>query len=149
MQIRSGDKFVASRLFAVAPAVPSLFVDTGGTGGNSFFPGIALNPAGSKNSDDHPAAPGDWITLFVNGAAALTGAKVTATLGVTILESEPLAPWPGIEIPLNQVRVRLPQTLSSGIRALPLTLSIDGIPAGPFVYFNQVYQSGALIWAGQ
>jgi uncharacterized protein (TIGR03437 family) len=157
---------VASRQFAVAASNPSLFVDTSGppSDGNGLFPAIALNADGSRNSPDHPAQGGSWVTLFLNGASAYsgdtppptgsvtppdpspTGVAVTVTAGTSPLESGPLLPRAGALSGLYQVQVHLPVYPPGGRFAVPLTVTAGGVPAAPLVYFDKVYQAGGLVW---
>jgi uncharacterized protein (TIGR03437 family) len=166
MQVNVDGKVVASQQFAVAARNPSVFVDTGGSAsdGNSFFPAIALNSDGTKNSRDNPAAGGSLVTLFLNGVAAYTGSTppvtgtvsgdnptpldtpITVNAGTLSLESGPLTSRPGVLTGLYQVQVRVPSAGQSVPHAVPLTVTVGGVPAGPLVFFNGVYQAGALVW---
>ncbi len=157
---------IASRRFAVATSSPSLFVDTSGpvSDGNSFFPAIALNSDGTKNSPANPAQGGSLVTILLNGVAAYEGSvppmtgsitepnpkpigiSVTVNAGTASLESGLLTPWPGVLSGLYQVQVRMPASTQNGPRAVPLTVTVGGVPAAPLVYFDKVYQGGGLVW---
>jgi uncharacterized protein (TIGR03437 family) len=157
---------IASRRFAVAASSPSLFVDTSGpvSDGNSFFPAIALNSDGTKNSSANPAQGGSLVTILLNGAAAYAGSvppitgsitesnpnpigiSVTVNAGTASLNSGPLTPWPGVLSGLYQVQVRMPASTHDGPLAAPLMVNVGGVPAAPLVYFDKVYQGGAVVW---
>jgi uncharacterized protein (TIGR03437 family) len=167
MQVSVDGAVIASRQFAVAASNPSVFLDSSGTAadnGGSFFPAIALNEDGTRNSRDNPAAGGSFVTLFLNGVAAFDGATppvtgatspdnppplatpVTVTAGTLTLESGLLTPRPGVLTGLYQVQARMPAEVRSVALATPLTVTVGGVPAGPFVYFDKVYQAGAFVW---
>jgi uncharacterized protein (TIGR03437 family) len=162
MKVTVDGNLVASRQFAVAPASPSLFVDTSQpvSDGNGFFPAIALNSDGTKNSAANPAPGGSWVSIFLNGVAAYTGGTPPATGSITGpdpsptsvvvrvagLEAGPLIPWPGLISGLYQVQVKMPASTQAGVRLVLLTVALDGVPAAPLVYLNQVYQSAGMVW---
>ena len=102
MKVTVDGNLVASRRFAVVPTNPSLFVDTSqpASDGNGFFPAIALNSDGSKNSADKPA----------------------------------------------QVQVKMPASTPASAHRVFLTVAVDGVPAAPLSYLNQVYQSVGMVW---
>jgi uncharacterized protein (TIGR03437 family) len=157
---------VTSREFVVARSTPALFVDTSGpvSDGDSFFPAIALNNDGTRNSSANPAPAGSLVTMFLNGAAAYAGSippatgsitgpnpdpvgiPAVVTAGTAALESGPLTPWPGVLSGVYQIQVRMPGSSQNGPRAIPLTVTVGGVPAAPFVYFDKVYQAGGLVW---
>jgi hypothetical protein len=62
-----------------------------------------------------------------------------------VLETGPLVPWPGVISGVYLLQARMP-AVQGGPRAVPVTVTVGGIPAGPFVYFDKVYQAGGLIW---
>jgi uncharacterized protein (TIGR03437 family) len=164
MRVNVDGAAIAARQFAVAASNPSVFVDTGGSvaDGNSFFPAIALNSDGTKNSRSNPAKGGSLVTLFLNGVSVHNGntppvtgsvsgdnpapidVPIAVTAGTLTLESGPLMPWPDVLAGLYQVQTRVPG--SDVARAVALTVTVGGVPAGPFVYFGKVYQAGALVW---
>jgi uncharacterized protein (TIGR03437 family) len=166
MTVTVNGNLVASRAFVVAPSAPALFVDTSGpvSDGDSFFPAIALNSDGARNSSANPAPAGSTVTIFLNGAATYAGnvppmtgsinspnpdpvaTPVAVSAGTVQLESGPLTPWPGVLSGLYQIQVRMPASSQNGLRAIPLTVTVGGAPAAPFVYFDKVYQAGGLVW---
>jgi uncharacterized protein (TIGR03437 family) len=162
MKVTVDGNLVASRQFAVVPTSPSLFVDTSQpvSDGNGFFPAIALNSDGTKNSAANPAPSGSWVSIFLNGVAAYTGDTPPATgsitgpdpspTGVVVsvagLESGPLTAWPGLISGLYQVQVKMPASTQAGVHRVYLTVAVDGVPAAPLSYLNQVYQSSGMVW---
>ncbi|MBS1855534.1 MAG: SBBP repeat-containing protein [Acidobacteria bacterium] len=166
MSVAVDGAVVATREFVVVASNPALFVDTGGTAadGNSSFPAVALNSDGSRNSRANPAAAGSWVSLFLNGVgaypggatpsngsitgwdAAPLGVPVTVTLGTITLETGPLMPQAGAVAGLSQVRVRLPGSSGGDLRVLPLTVTVDDVPAAPFASYGKVFQAGGWIW---
>jgi uncharacterized protein (TIGR03437 family) len=162
MKVTADGNLVASRQFAVVPTSPSLFVDTSQpvSDGNGFFPAIALNSDGTKNSAANPAPSGSWVSIFLNGVAAYTGDTPPATgsitgpdpspTGVVVsvagLESGPLTAWPGLISGLYQVQVKMPASTQAGVHRVYLTVAVDGVPAAPLSYLNQVYQSSGMVW---
>ena len=166
MTVSVNGMLVASRAFVVAPSAPALFVDTSGpvSDGDSFFPAIALNSDGARNSSANPAPAGSIVTMFLNGAAAYAGSvppvtgsingpnpdplatPVAVSAGTAPLESGPLTPWPAVLSGVYQIQVRMPGSNQNGPRAIPLTVTVGAAPAAPFVYFDKVYQAGGLVW---
>jgi uncharacterized protein (TIGR03437 family) len=166
MTVTVNDNPIASRQFAVAASSPALFVDTSGpvSDGESFFPAVALNSDGTKNSSANPAQGGSLVTIFLNGVSAYAGSAppitgsisdtnpgpigipVTVNAGTASLESGPLTSWPGVLSGLYQVQVRMPASNQNGPRAVPLTVTVSSVPASPLVYFDKVYQASGLIW---
>ena len=163
MNVIVDGNLVASRQFAVVPTSPSLFVDTSqpASDGNGYFPAIALNGDGTKNSAANPAPGDSWVSIFLNGVAAYTGDAPPATgsitgpdpspsgvvVSVTGLESGPLTAWPGLISGLYQVQVKMPASTQAGAHRVYLTVAVDGVPAAPLSYLNQVYQSVGMVWA--
>jgi uncharacterized protein (TIGR03437 family) len=162
MNVTVDGNLVASRQFDVAPTSPSLFVDTSqpASAGNDAFPAIAINSDGSKNSSANPAQGGSLVTIFLNGVGAFSGGTPPATgsitgpdpspIGVAVsvagLESGPLIPWPGVLSGLYQVQVKMPVSTQAGVSLVLLKVAVDGVPAAPLVFLNQVYQSAGMVW---
>ncbi len=174
MTIAVNGNAVATRMFAVAPSNPALFLDYTAVpatcdarlGSSVAFAALALNADGSKNSCANPAAPGSNVTVFLNGVAAqlggqypasgsitgpnppFFGAQVDARGGVDSLASGPLYPAPGMIAGIDQVAIQLPPAASgSGIQEVNLEMSINGIAAAPFsLYGGLAYQQSVIVW---
>ncbi|MDE3165254.1 MAG: hypothetical protein KGN36_05565, partial [Acidobacteriota bacterium] len=73
---------------------------------------------------------------------------VSVNAGTLALETGPLTPWPGMIAGLYRVQARLPASTIGGLRAVPLTVTVDGVLAAPFVFFDKVYQAGGWVWMG-
>jgi uncharacterized protein (TIGR03437 family) len=96
----------ASRTFAVAKSLPSLFVNPSVSpatcdprlAGAAVVAAVALNSDGSQNGCGNPAKPGSQVTVFLNGVAALVGGGLSfpATGSITAPNPEPF---------INQVAV--------------------------------------------
>ena len=70
---------------------------------------------------------------------------VAVTAGTLALETGPLTARPGMLTGMYRVQVRLPPSVE-GLRAVPLTVAAGGVPAGPLVWIDAVYQAGGLVW---
>lgn len=75
-----------------------------------------------------------------------TDVLVTVNAGTASLESGQLTSWPGVLSGFCQVQVRIPASTQSALSALPLTVTVGGVPAAPLVRFDKVYQSGGIVW---
>jgi uncharacterized protein (TIGR03437 family) len=166
MEIAVDGMLVASRRFVVAASSPSLFVDTNipPAEGNSFFPAVAFNSDGTRNSSTNPASGGSLVTILLNGVSAYTGGvppvtgsitgsnpsptgvSVSVSTQISSLESGPLIPWPGVLSGVYQVQVHMPPSTQNTPHTVPLMVAVDGVPAAPLVFFGKVYQIGGLVW---
>jgi len=89
----------ATQMFAIAPSLPSLFLDMSVSpaacdptlAGDYEFAVVALNEDGSRNACANPAQPGSTITVFLNGVAAMLGGSFPATGSVTASNTGPLS----------------------------------------------------------
>lgn len=89
----------ATQMFAVAPSLPSLFLNTSvspavcdATLANADeFAAVALNENGSRNACANPAKPGSTVTVFLNGLAAMLGGAFPVTGSVTASDAGPLS----------------------------------------------------------
>jgi astacin len=61
-------QIVGSSIFAVAPTLPAIF--TADSTGAGLI--VALNPDGTRNSKDRPAATGSYVVFFATGAGLMT-----------------------------------------------------------------------------
>jgi uncharacterized protein (TIGR03437 family) len=174
----------ASRLFAVAPANPSLFLNLSAPppgcsplafSSSGFVPLVALNGDGSLNGCGNPAKPGSTVSVFLNGAAAMSNGSYPATGSITgsnigpfdsqvdvdggpvpvangdadSLAAGPLFPVPGSIAGVDQLAIQLPGTAASGLQAISLAVTIDGVPAAPLAYNPQpawAVQQTVILW---
>lgn len=150
MQVSAGGTLLQSRLFAVVPENPSVFVrevESNAPCGNTTVTGFiafALNEDGSINSCDNPAARGANVSLFVNGIGDFTRNRNTGAIvskpdyllstaaafsGSYSLEVESLADQAGAISGIGQIVVRVPDNAPA---TMNVTLNLNGIVAGPF-----------------
>jgi uncharacterized protein (TIGR03437 family) len=171
MKISVNGSVVASRQFAVTPSSPGLFIDTSvftqacGNTGITAFSAVALNADGARNSCANPAKAGSMVTVFLNGLDAYLGGTPPVTgsitgpdpdpLGVAVdvragtqsLETGPLTAWPGLIAGLYQLSVKMPDfNGTTTLQPVVLVISVEGIPAAPFAYYDKLYQIGGLVW---
>jgi uncharacterized protein (TIGR03437 family) len=143
-----------TRQFTVASSNPSVFT------------AIALNSDGTQNSSANPAQGGSYVTMFLNGVNASTGSglptgsivspnpsplgsQVDVRSGTLSFAAGPLYPSTGSIDGVYQLRVQMPSGTSSGPAPVNLEITINGLPAGPFiVYGATVYQTPAVVWVG-
>ncbi|MEO5925580.1 MAG: M12 family metallopeptidase [Bryobacteraceae bacterium] len=77
-----------TQIFAVAPTLPGIFTaDSTGSG-----PIVAINPDGTRNSMDRPAAPGSYVVLFATGAGLMDGNPANGEIMGAAKLVGPLAP---------------------------------------------------------
>jgi uncharacterized protein (TIGR03437 family) len=153
MQLSLNGSLIGSRLFAVTPKNPSLFVSSvlpGVSCGNrqtgSAFVALALNQDGSVNSCANAARSGSELSLFVNGTGLaagnqntglLTGLKPgfiaasTAILGGSSLQLVSFTDQAGAISGVGQIRVRVPDTIQE-LQPLSVSMIMDQLQAGPF-----------------
>ncbi len=88
----------ATRMFAVAKSLPSVFVDPSVPPWNcdprlpvnsGVVEAVALNSDGSRNGCGNPAKPGSMVTVFLNGVAALVGGGSSYPATGSITDSNP------------------------------------------------------------
>jgi uncharacterized protein (TIGR03437 family) len=149
---------VATRMFAVTPSSPSLFLDlsvmpincSAVPDGGFVFLAVALNSDGSRNGCGNPAKPGSTVIVFVNGVPPPLSSQVEVRAGALSLAAGPLVPAPGAIAGVYQLPIQLPETMASGLQGVMLDVEITGIPAGPLIYSNTIYQqTAALVWMKQ
>jgi uncharacterized protein (TIGR03437 family) len=153
MQFSLNGWVIGSRLFAVAPQNPGMFVtsiQSSGVCGNVGFSGfvaLALNEDGSVNSCANPAHAGSTLSLFVNGigvnahnqdTGGLTGSNpesVASSIGVFhlgySLQVASFTDQAGAISGVGQVKIFVPETITS-LGPLSLTLIMNGVVAAPF-----------------
>ena len=149
---------VAARMFAITPSSPSLFLDlsvmpmncSAVPAGAFVFLAVALNSDGSRNGCGNPAKPGSTVTVFVNGVPTPLSTQVRVWGGASSLAAGPLVPAPGTIAGVYQLPIQLPGTTAAGLQGVMLDVEITGIPAGPLIYSNTIYQqTAALVWMKQ
>ncbi len=125
----------------VAATAPGIFtLDSSGSG-----PGAILNVADETvNSPSNPAAPGDWVSIFVTGAgvntpAAVDGllaaapfpqvnAGVKVTMGGVPCQTNYAGSAPGLLSGLTQINAQVPASLTPALDA-PVVVMIGGVSA--------------------
>jgi uncharacterized protein (TIGR03437 family) len=149
MQVSHNGASVGSRLFAVAPQNPSLFLGSlPGADCTVYFygsPALALNEDGSVNSCANPAAAGSRLTLFVNGLGVKAGNQTTGMLtaaprslissvglfsGFYSVEVDSFTDQAGALSGIGQIAIRVPETVTA-LQSMELTVSVGGLVAGP------------------
>jgi uncharacterized protein (TIGR03437 family) len=155
MQLSYNGSVLATRMFAVAPQNPSVFLGpvlTNLTCGNMQFTGsvlaaLALNEDGSINSCGNPARSGSQFTLFVNGIGTAAGNKNTGSFtgsnpgfdfaqslavfhGAYSIEVDAFTDMPSAISGIGQITARVPDTVTS-LQPMNVTLILNGLPAGP------------------
>lgn len=119
----------------VAATSPGVFSLTGSGQG----PGAILNVNGSVNSSVHPAARGDWVSIFATGAGLTTPAGVdgfvssnplpvptapiTVTIGGVRCNVNFAGAAPGLVSGVLQINAQVPPGISPGA-SIPIQLSI-------------------------
>jgi uncharacterized protein (TIGR03437 family) len=158
-----GSAATASQQFAVTASNPSMFLNSSGFASGTGLQAIALNSDGSLNSNANPAKAGSDITVFLNGVNASTGdglatgaivgpntnplgSQVDVRIGALSLEAGPLYPSAGSIDGVYQLSVRMPTVPSTGVTAIGLFVAINGLAAGPFAYYDSLYQTPATVW---
>ena len=118
--------------------------------GAFVFLAVALNSDGSRNGCGNPAKPGSTVTVFVNGVPTPLSTQVRVWGGASSLAAGPLVPAPGTIAGVYQLPIQLPGTTAAGLQGVMLDVEITGIPAGPLIYSNTIYQqTAALVWMKQ
>jgi uncharacterized protein (TIGR03437 family) len=157
---------IASRLFSVVPSNPSLFLQSGLTTVNcglqigSVFMALALNQDGTVNSCSNPAKAGSELSLFVNGLGVYADNQVTGSLtsipgfirtfaavfdGYDSLEVDSFTDQPGAISGLGWIQVLVPADITS-LHPITLSLSVNGLEAGPFVASIPAKQASAVVF---
>lgn len=168
MQLRFNGGLIASRLFAVTPRNPSLFMTPGDqiqqcghTGSTTLFSVVAELPDGSASSCTNLAPPGGSVSVFVNGlgvdalnqiTGSITGPS-PAQLGVSFdvvtasgsLEADALTDMPNAISGLGRLSFRLPNPAP---KAEELSVRINGENASPFTFngLTQLVQMLGILW---
>ncbi len=141
VEVQCSGKTALSFSVPVAAVAPALFTaDSTGRG-----LAAALNADGSYNSMTASAAPGDFITLFANGAgfADQAGAPVTVTIGgqtAEVWHVEPDPARPGV----SRIYVKVPANATANAVAtlqtpnipVPVVLQVGGVSSQPGVYIT-------------
>jgi uncharacterized protein (TIGR03437 family) len=155
MQLSYNGSVLATRMLAVAPQNPSVFVGpvlTNLTCGNTQFGGsvvtaaLALNEDGSVNSCANPARSGSLLTLFINGigtaasnqnTGGLTGSNpgsdaqsLAVFVGGYSIEVDAFTDMPNAISGVGQITARVPDTVTL-LQPMYVTVMLDGLPAGP------------------
>ena len=125
----------------VAATAPGIFtLDSSGSG-----PGAILNVADETvNSPSNPAAPGDWVSIFVTGAGVTTpaavdgllaaapfpqvNAGVKVTMGGVPCQTNYAGSAPGLLSGLTQINAQVPASLTPALDA-PVVVMIGGVSA--------------------
>jgi uncharacterized protein (TIGR03437 family) len=132
----------ATRMFAVAKSLPSVFVDPSVPPWNcdprlpvnsGVVAAVALNSDGSRNGCGNPAKPGSTVTVFLNGVAALVGGGLSFPFTGSITDSNP-PPF------INQVAVNGGPLSPPDFREGTLSLAAGPLFAVPnaIVGFNEL-----------
>lgn len=124
-----------SIVLPVAATSPGVFSLTGSGGG----PGAILNVDGSVNSSVHPAARGDWVSIFATGAGVTTPASVdgfvastplpvpsvpvTVSIGGVPCQVNFAGAAPGLVSGVLQINAQVPAGISPGA-SVPIQLNI-------------------------
>jgi len=162
MQFSLNGTVIATRVFAVIPENPSVFVNstvttetcnTTAEGGRAF----ALNADGTVNSCTNPAAAGSQFTLFVNGTGTSAGNQTTGSLtgsrpgqvsgptavfeGWDSLEVDGVTDQAGAIAGIGQITARVPEPILFP-QQLNVTLTLNGLDAGPFAAGTALGRSG-------
>lgn len=168
MQLRLNGALIASRLFAVAPRNPSLFVTAGDqiqqcghTGSSTLFSIVAALPDGSAASCANPALPGSSVSVFINGlgvdavnqvTGSITGPsppQLTVPFDVVTasgsLEADTLTDMPNAISGLGRLTFRLPNPAP---KAVEVSARINGVAASPFTFsrLTQLVQMLGVLW---
>lgn len=168
MQLRLNGSLIASRLFAVAPRNPSLFMTPGDqlqqcghTGSNSLFSIVAALPDGSAASCANPAPPGSSVSIFVNGLGVDASNQVTGNITGSFpgqvsvpfevvtaagsLEADALTDLPNAISGLGRLTFRLPNPAPKSVE---LSVQINGENASPFTVnrLTQLVQMLGVLW---
>jgi uncharacterized protein (TIGR03437 family) len=155
MQLTYNGSVLATRMFAVAPQNPSVFVGsvlTNLTCGNMQFFGsvlaaLALNEDGSINSCANPARSGSLFTLFINGIGTAAnnrntggftgsnpGPDFTPSLavfdGAYSIEVDAFSHMPNAISGVGQITARVPDTITS-LGPMGVTVILNGLQIGP------------------
>lgn len=156
MQLSFNGTVLGTRLFAVAPENPSVFVASKVAGftcgdeetGPSLL-ALAINEDGTLNSCANPAKAGSLVSLFVNGigtsgerlaTGALNGLNpgfVSGTAEVSVgnysAEVDSFNNQAGAISGIAQLNMRIPDTISTLTPESPilLTVTLNNLPAGP------------------
>jgi uncharacterized protein (TIGR03437 family) len=167
MQVSYNGSVLAKRMFAVAAQNPSVFVGavlTDVTCGNTRITGsalaaLALNEDGSVNSCANPARSGSRFTLFINGigiaaenqnTGGFTGpnppldyaGSLAVFDGTYSIEADAFTDMPNAISGVGQITARVPDTVTL-LQPMNLTVSLNGLPAGPLVSGSGVGVSGS------
>jgi uncharacterized protein (TIGR03437 family) len=139
---------------------------------------VALNSDGSLNGCGNPAKPGSTVTVFLNGVAAMPngsfpftgsitgpnpgpiasqvdvrgGSALVSNGDVASLAAGPLFAVPGSIAGVDQLAIQLPASAASGLQAVSLAVTINGVPAAPLAYEPQTApatQQVVIVWVEQ
>jgi uncharacterized protein (TIGR03437 family) len=167
MQVTLNGVVIATRLFAVTPRNPSLFITPGNqiqqcahTGSTTLFSVVATLADGSPASCSNLPTPGSSVMVFVNGLGVDAANQVTgsitgsapAPIGVPFdvattsgsLQGDALTDMPNAISGLGQLRLRIPTPAPKDVE---LAVRINGADASPFtVRLNKAIQIPAVLW---
>jgi uncharacterized protein (TIGR03437 family) len=170
MQLSFNGSVPGTRLFAVAPENPGMFVASkvagftcgDETAGPSLL-AFAINDDGTLNSCANPAKAGSLVSLFVNGigtsggnlaTGALNGLDpgfVSGTAEVSIgnysAEVDSINNQAGAISGVAQLNMRIPETISTLTPESPisLTVTLNNLPAGPLAAGTSPVSNGTSI----
>lgn len=155
MQLTYNGAVLATRMFAVAPQNPGVFVGsvlTNLTCGNTQFGGsvlaaLVLNEDGSVNSCANPARSGSLFTLFINGIGTAAGNRNTGGFtgsnpgfdfaqsmavfdGSYSIEVDAFTDMPNAISGIGQITARVPDTVTF-LQPMNVTVILNGLPAAP------------------
>ncbi len=167
MQVQFNGAVVATRLFAVTPRNPSLFITPGTqlqqcahTGSSDLFSVVATLANGSAASCANLPAPGSEVAVFVNGLGVDALNRVTGSITMSSppsidvpfdvestsgsLQGDALTDMPNAISGLGRVNLRVP---SPAPTLVDLSIRINGEDASPFTYhLGNVLQMPAVLW---
>ncbi len=167
MQVQLNGAVVATRLFAVTPRNPSLFITPGTqlqqcahTGSSDLFIVVATLANGSAASCANLPAPGSEVAVFVNGLGVDALNQVTGSISMSkpppigvpfdvesasgSLQGDALTDMPNAISGLGRVTLRVP---SPAPTLVDLSIRINGEDASPFTYhLGYFLQMPAVLW---
>jgi hypothetical protein len=121
----------ASRTISVSPANSAGSATATTVAGQSWL--SVSNPLGASSNSDAFDAGGRWIGT--RDAAPGRGRRSDrATRSAVPIRAR------------RRVQVKMPASTQAGVHRVYLTVAVDGVPAAPPSYLNQVYQSSGMVW---
>jgi uncharacterized protein (TIGR03437 family) len=167
MQLSYNGSVLATRMFAIAPQNPSVFVGAyleNLTCGDAQFAGsvaaaLAINEDGSANSCSNPARPGSLFTLFINGIGTAASDQNTGKItgpnpglvyagslsvfdGSYSIEVDSFTDMPNAISGVGQIVARVPDTVRFA-GPIYVTVMLNSMSAGPLVNSYGLGASGS------